>query len=108
LAITETVIENYQTERQRSGVSNRTVNMDVGVLRRILKRCARWQPLESQLQFLSESASKIGQALTRRARARAVVEFGSIERGVAAPLPRGGIGAEHNDAPCRSHTPASM
>jgi hypothetical protein len=39
--ITREMIEGFQAKRKLDGVSNRTVNMDVGTLRKVLKRCAR-------------------------------------------------------------------
>ena len=36
--ITRETIEGFQAKRKLDGVSNRTVNMDVGALRKVLKR----------------------------------------------------------------------
>jgi hypothetical protein len=46
-------------------VGNRTVNMDVGVLRKVLKRYGHWRRLQDHVQMLSEiEGAPIGRALT--------------------------------------------
>jgi len=39
-------IEGYKARRKLDGVSNRTVNMDVGALRKALKGFRHWRRLE--------------------------------------------------------------
>jgi integrase len=53
----------YQARRKRDGVSNRTVNLELGVLRSILRRYRMWEPIAADVDFLKESASP-GRALT--------------------------------------------
>ena len=53
----------YQTRRKRDGVSNRTVNLELGVLRSILRRNRMWEPIAGDVDFLKESPSP-GRALT--------------------------------------------
>jgi integrase len=53
----------YQTRRKREGVSNRTVNLELGVLRSILRRYRMWEAIAVDVDFLKESASP-GRALT--------------------------------------------
>jgi integrase len=53
----------YQTRRKRDGVSNRTVNLELGVLRSILRRYRMWEPIAADVDFLTESPSP-GRALT--------------------------------------------
>jgi integrase len=53
----------YQTRRKRDGVSNRTVNLELGVLRSILRRYRMWEAIAADVDFLKESASP-GRALT--------------------------------------------
>ena len=53
----------YQTRRKRDGVSNRTVNLELGVLRSILRRYRMWEAIASDVDFLRESPSP-GRALT--------------------------------------------
>jgi integrase len=53
----------YQTRRKRDGVSNRTVNLELGVLRSILRRYRMWEAIAPDVNFLRESPSP-GRALT--------------------------------------------
>ena len=53
----------YQTRRKRDGVSNRTVNLELGVLRSILRRYRMWEPIAADVDFLKESRSP-GRALS--------------------------------------------
>jgi integrase len=53
----------YQIRRKREGVSNRTVNLELGVLRSILRRYRMWEALAADVDFLKESPSP-GRALT--------------------------------------------
>jgi integrase len=45
-SIRRETIAGFQAKRRVDGASNRTVNMDVGVLRRVLKRSKHWHRLE--------------------------------------------------------------
>jgi integrase len=47
----------YQTRRKREGVSNRTVNLELSVLRSILRRYRMWEAIAPDVDFLKESAS---------------------------------------------------
>jgi integrase len=53
----------YQTRRMRDGVSNRTVNLEMGVLRSILRRNKMWESISGEVDFLKESPSP-GRALS--------------------------------------------
>jgi integrase len=59
----------YQTRRKRDGVSNRTVNLELGVLRSILRRYRMWEAIAAEVDFLKESPSP-GRALTPDEEAR--------------------------------------
>ena len=64
-SITRETIEGFQAKRRVDGASNRTVNMDVGVLRRVLKRFKHWHRLEDDVKMLTESGgAPIGRVLT--------------------------------------------
>src|SRR5207247_2669213 len=63
-AITPRAIEAYQKARLDAGKANRTTNMDIAALRRVLKRFGRWRALEQHVELLPESQSLIGRALT--------------------------------------------
>lgn len=62
--ITPGAIQRYQQERKRNGIANRTINMDVGALSRVLKHFGLWRTIEERVQHLPETASPIGRALT--------------------------------------------
>ncbi len=53
----------YQTRRKHNGVSNRTVNLELGVLRSILRRNRMWESISGDVDFLKESPSP-GRALS--------------------------------------------
>src|SRR5215471_1536103 len=53
----------YQTRRKREEVSNRTVNLELGVLRSILRRYRMWEAVSADVDFLKEDPSP-GRALT--------------------------------------------
>jgi integrase len=64
-SISRELIEGFQAKRRLEGASNRTVNMDVGVLRRVLKRFKHWHRLEDDVKMLTESGgAPIGRVLT--------------------------------------------
>jgi len=65
VTITRETIEGFQAKRKLGGVSNRTINMDVGVLRQVLKRYKLWKRLEDDVKMLTEKGGPpIGRALT--------------------------------------------
>jgi integrase len=70
-AITRETIEGFQAKRRLEGSSNRTVNMDVGALRRVLKRFKFWHRLEDDVKMLTESGgAPIGRVLTMKEQER--------------------------------------
>ena len=60
-AITAKAIAEFQHTRHDAGIANRTINMDVGVLSRVLKSCGRWRALADHVKNLPE----IGRASCR-------------------------------------------
>jgi integrase len=52
----------YVRHRKEKGLSNTTVNMEIGILRRILKRAKRWHFVEDEIPHLPERRD-IGRAL---------------------------------------------
>jgi integrase len=52
----------YIRHRKANGLSNTTVNMEIGILRRILKRAKRWHFVEDEIPHLPERRD-IGRAL---------------------------------------------
>src|SRR5688572_26160071 len=69
-AITAAKIAEYQRARHDAGRANRTINMDVGVLSRLLKFCGRWRALADHVHNLPERQGGIGRALTAEERQR--------------------------------------
>jgi len=76
-AITGAAIARYQRVRRDAGISNRTINMDVGVLSRLLKHCGRWRAVKDHVELLPESRSLIGRALTGEERDRLLLAAAS-------------------------------
>lgn len=69
-AITAKAIAEYQRKRHENGAANRTINMDVGVLSRVLKSCGRWRGLADHVRNLPERQRAVGRALTPEERTR--------------------------------------
>jgi hypothetical protein len=69
-AITAKVIADYQRTRHDKGTANRTINMDVGVLSRVVKSCGRWRALADHVRNLPERQRPVGRALTPEERKR--------------------------------------
>jgi integrase len=69
-AITAKAIADFQRSRHEAGIANRTINMDVGVLSRVLKYCGRWRALSDHVRNLPELQYSIGRALTAEERRR--------------------------------------
>src|SRR5882672_1828753 len=64
-------IRQYIGDRKKTGLSNRTVNMEVSCLSRVLKRAKRWHLVADELKPLPERRD-IGRALTREEKIRLV------------------------------------
>ena len=69
-AITATAIADFQRTRHDAGIANRTINMDVGVLSRVLKSCGRWRALAEHVRNLPERQHPVGRALTAEEQTR--------------------------------------
>jgi integrase len=67
--ITADSVRQYIAARKQNGVANRTLNMELGVLRRILKRAKRWYLLAEDIKLLPERHA-VGRALERNAKLR--------------------------------------
>jgi len=52
----------YVRERKEKGISNVTINMEIGILRRVLKRAKRWSLIADEIPRLPERRD-IGRAL---------------------------------------------
>ena len=60
--ITAEAILSYIRERKAKGISNTTVNMEIGILRRVLKRAKRWHFVADEVPHLPERKD-VGRAL---------------------------------------------
>ena len=69
-AISAKAIADFQRKRHDAGIANRTINMDVGVLSRVLKSCGRWRTLADHVRNLPERQHPVGRALTPEERKR--------------------------------------
>src|SRR6267142_3634307 len=69
-AITAAAISDFQRARHEARIANRTINMDVGVLSRVLKSCGRWRALADHVRNLPERQHPVGRALTAEERKR--------------------------------------
>lgn len=67
--ITADSAREYVGQRKRQGAANRTVNMEIGILRRILKRAKRWHFVVDEIPHLPERCD-IGRALSFEEKAR--------------------------------------
>jgi site-specific recombinase XerD len=61
--ISADTIRAYITERKKSGVANKTINLELGVLRGVLKRAKRWHFLSDEIKPLP-ARHQIGRALS--------------------------------------------
>lgn len=69
-SITAGAIADYQAKRNAQGIANRTINMDVGVLSRVLKYHGQWKRMADHVHMLPERPALIGRALTGGERQR--------------------------------------
>lgn len=67
-AITPEAVFNYQAQRQQKGISNRTINLEVTILRRHLRAAKLWHRFE-QVRMLREHSSA-GRVLSREEETR--------------------------------------
>jgi integrase len=56
-------VTGYQTARLAAGISGRTVNMETGVLRRMLKRAKVWNAISEDVKALPERQGAVGKVL---------------------------------------------
>ena len=65
------MIEGFQAKRRLEGADNRTVNMDIGALRQVLRRFKQWRRLADDVKMLTESGGEpIGRVLTNEEQER--------------------------------------
>jgi len=56
-------VSGYQAARLNAGISGRTVNMETGVLRRMLKRAKVWNAISEDVKVLPERQGEVGKVL---------------------------------------------
>lgn len=61
--VTPQDIADYQRLRQQAGAEGRTVNIEVSLLRQVLKSCDLWQPMTGKVRLLRERHD-VAKALT--------------------------------------------
>jgi hypothetical protein len=98
--ITAEMILKYQSERKQAGLSGRAINMQIGLLRRIMKRNKQWGRLADDVRMLPQKP-KPAKVLNADEKARLLV--------VAATRPdwqiahcRSCVGPEYDDARLRA------
>jgi integrase len=62
-------VRDYIGQRKQQGAANRTINMEIGILRRILKRAKRWHLIADEIPHLPERCD-VGRALSFDEKAR--------------------------------------
>ena len=85
----------YQNHRKAEGISNRTINMDVGVLRQMLKRAKRWKFLNDDVKPLPENTGAPKDVLTAEQKALLFQTAGS-KPAMGSGLLRSSVGREHH------------
>jgi len=58
------VVRVFQDKRKSEGVSSRTINMEVTLIRQVLKRAKRWSVIADDVSNLPESRNVVGRVLT--------------------------------------------
>ena len=54
-----TAIADFQRRRHDAGIANRTINMDVGVLSRVLKSCGRWRAFAEHVAICPSASIRL-------------------------------------------------
>ncbi|MBS1829165.1 MAG: site-specific integrase [Acidobacteria bacterium] len=60
----------YQRQRQQKGLSSKTINMEVGVLRLLMKRAKIWHLVADEVKLFPKNAQVVGKVLTSEEKAR--------------------------------------
>ena len=106
-AITATAIAEFQRTRHEAGIANRTINMDVGVLSRVLKSCGRWRALADHVQNLP-GAPASSRPRTDARGAEAALRRCRVEPRVGARVLRRRRRRQHVDAAGRGEAPSPL
>ena len=106
-AITATAIADFQRTRHEAGIANRTINMDVGVLSRVLKSCGRWRALADHVHNLP-GAPASGRSRVDGGGAEAALRRRRVESRVGARVLRRDRRGEHVDAAGRGQASSPL
>ncbi len=82
--ISAETIRAYQNTRTAEGVKGRTVNLEINLLRIVLKRARRWSAIADDVQNLPEAQDVIGRVLTREQKANLFTVASARPRGMVA------------------------
>ena len=107
-AISSRVIEGFQAKRRLEGASNRTVNMDVGALRQVLKRFKQWRRLEDDVKMLTESGRRADRPGVDQQGAGTTAQGGRSQSGMGTRVVRRAARSEHVNARRRSEARAAQ
>lgn len=78
-------ISKYQTARLAEGASNRTVNIEVGTLRQIMRKYGAWARIQSDLKMLTERQDA-GRAITAAEESMLLLECGRSRSRILHPF----------------------
>jgi integrase len=62
--ITSDILRSYISERRKKGVANKTINLEIGVVRGVLKRAKRWHLVADEIKPLP-ARHQVGRALVK-------------------------------------------
>ena len=77
-------VREYQRHRLSAGRSGRTINMEVNILRGMLKRAKRWNQIADDVHILPENRAVVGQALAPEDKVRLFETAASRDEWMAA------------------------
>jgi integrase len=78
-------ISRYQKSRLSEGASERTINIEIGVLRQIARKHGTWARIQSDVQMLAERQD-VGRALTAAEEAALLLECGKSRSRILLPF----------------------
>ena len=78
-------IARYQKARQDEGASGRTVNIEIGCVRSVLKRYGRWERIQVHVEMLPKR-DDVGRALTADEETALLAECGKSRSRILLPF----------------------
>jgi hypothetical protein len=92
-------LSRYQGMRVDSGASPKTVNLEIGTFRAILKRSGQWARLQPDVKMLP-TREDVGRAITREEEVVLLQACGKSNQAPALPVPRSAAHSSLPDAEC--------